>query len=284
MKTVELDILNNTEIFNDDSFIHQEDNNNSYSYLFIHNNEVLKIYIDKFEVVKNNIKVLKQISKTKELKNIKELVLPNYLVSYKNQVVGYSMRNIKGQTLDEIIKNDIYDVNTIKNIFKKILETIEKINNQKLNISIGDLHEKNIIIDDRLNLHFIDIDSYKVENIEFGSKYLYKLENTNQSVNTDRYCLMIMILNYLMNNKNTLFTDLNEYEKDNYLKKFSKKEIKLINQLNYKKEFKLSSKDIDLLFKNHNNKRYIKEESICDISDKELQSLIQNIKQRVRSI
>ena len=87
-----------------------------------------------------------------------------------------------------------------------------------------------------------------------------------------------------MNNKNTLFTDLNEYEKDNYLKKFSKKEIKLINQLNYKKEFKLSSKDIDLLFKNHNNKRYIKEESIYDISDKELQSLIQNIKQRVRSI
>lgn len=194
------------------------------------------------------------------------------------------MPYIKGQTLDEIIKNDIYDVNTIKNIFKKILETIEKINNQKLNISIGDLHEKNIIIDDKLNLHFIDIDSYKVENIEFGSKYLYKLENTNQSVNTDRYCLMIMILNYLMNNKNTLFTDLNEYEKDNYLKKFSKKEIKLINQLNYKKEFKLSSKDIDLLFKNHNNKRYIKEESICDISDKELQSLIQNIKQRVRSI
>ena len=167
---------------------------------------------------------------------------------------------------------------------KELQETIEKINNPKLNISIGDLHEKNIIIDDKLNLHFIDIDSYKVENIEFGSKYLYKLENTNQSVNTDRYCLMIMILNYLMNNKNTLFTDLNEYEKDNYLKKFSKKEIKLINQLNYKKEFKLSSKDIDLLFKNHNNKRYIKEESICDISDKELQSLIQNIKQRVRSI
>lgn len=161
MKTVELDILNNTEIFNDDSFIHQEDNNNSYSYLFIHNNEVLKIYIDKFEVVKDNIKVLKQISKTKELKNIKELVLPNYLVSYKNQVVGYSMPYIKGQTLDEIIKNDIYDVNTIKNIFKKILETIEKINNPKLNISIGDLHEKNIIIDDKLNLHFIDIDSYK---------------------------------------------------------------------------------------------------------------------------
>ena len=84
--------------------------------------------------------------------------------------------------------------------------------------------------------------------------------------------------------QNGYITSWYEYEKDNYLKKFSKKEIKLINQLNYKKEFKLSSKDIDLLFKNHNNKRYIKEESICDISDKELQSLIQNIKQRVRSI
>ena len=82
----------------------QFDNYNSYSELFIHNNEIIKIYNEKNNYSEFNINVVKNILNKKSfLKEIKGLVLPNNLLIYNNQIVGFSMPYINGITLQEII-------------------------------------------------------------------------------------------------------------------------------------------------------------------------------------
>lgn len=81
--------------------IQQENNFNSYSSLFIVDNEVIKIYTDRYDKVKFNVITLKLLfKKEKYLRKIKELVLPNKLIKHENNIVGFSMPYIKGLTLE----------------------------------------------------------------------------------------------------------------------------------------------------------------------------------------
>ena len=73
--------------------IQQENNFNSYSSLFIVDNEVIKIYTDQYDKVKFNIITLKSLfEKEKYLRKIKEFVLPNKLIKHKNNIVRFSMQ------------------------------------------------------------------------------------------------------------------------------------------------------------------------------------------------
>lgn len=119
--------------------IHQVDNLNSYSSLFIVNNEVIKIYTDQYDKVKFNIINLKQlIKKKKYLSKIKELVLPNQLINKENQVIGFTMPYIKGLTLEEIIDNKLYTKEQIKEIFLKILKVIDELETLPFNFCLAD--------------------------------------------------------------------------------------------------------------------------------------------------
>ena len=106
----EVELVNIEKINLDNAIeIHQIDNLNSYSSLFIVDNEVIKIYTDQYDKVKFNIINLKQlIKKKKYLSKIKELVLPNQLINKENQVIGFTMPYIKGLTLEQIINNNLY--------------------------------------------------------------------------------------------------------------------------------------------------------------------------------
>ena len=119
----EVELVNIEKINLDNAIeIHQIDNLNSYSSLFIVDNEVIKIYTDQYDKVKFNIINLKQlIKKKKYLSKIKELVLPNQLINKENQVIGFTMPYIKGLTLEQIINNNLYTKEQIKEIFLKIL-------------------------------------------------------------------------------------------------------------------------------------------------------------------
>ena len=120
----EVELVNIEKINLDNAIeIHQIDNLNSYSSLFIVDNEVIKIYTDQYDKVKFNIINLKQlIKKKKYLSKIKELVLPNQLINKENQVIGFTMPYIKGLTLEQIINNNLYTKEQIKEIFLKILK------------------------------------------------------------------------------------------------------------------------------------------------------------------
>ena len=246
--------------------IQQENNFNSYSSLFIVDNEVIKIYTDRYDKVKFNIITLKSLfEKEKYLRKIKELVLPNKLIKHKNNIVGFSMPYIKGLTLEEIINNNSYSEKEIEEIFIKILNVIIELSKLPFDFCLADLHEKNVIVDSNKNIHLIDCDGFVIDDNQMvidGSILMGKyLEQKNKdedlngvSVSGDYFCLLCMVINYIFKNKIHTIDDLkdfSEYLDDKYLNK-------IITRASDIKNFKLTQSDIEMLFSqiNYYNEKY----------------------------
>ena len=256
----------------------QEDNFNSYSELFIHNNEVIKIYNDIDSYSKHNISVINNILNKKDyLKKIDGLVLPNNLLIYNNNIVGFSMPYIKGITLDNIINNNLYDEDTIKEIFINILDIINSFKQIPFDFYIGDLHEKNIIIDEDKKVNIIDCDSFIIDNNKLcidNNYILGKYANTHYSNNelkeidikADYYSLLCMILNYTFKDIiEDKLDPVNWIKEDNQFKEIypikdrtilSKDDID--NIFDFKKDLNYKEKDNKLLLKEINRIRNIK--------------------------
>ena len=187
----------------------QYDNDNHNTELFIYRNSILKIYTDTDKRYKHNLYVLKELfKKEKYLNNIKELVLPDSLIIYNNYIVGYKMPYINGFTLSEIIENNILNDDDIKIIFIKILDLIDRLRRLTFNMFIGDLHEKNIIVDKDLNISIIDCDSYINNNKKiinngeviigkYPNSYFNNKELKRINISSDYLCILSMILNYV---------------------------------------------------------------------------------------
>lgn len=95
----------------------QSENFNSYSELFIYNNEVYKIYLKNPELSKQNIDtIIKLFEYKNEVSQIKEIVLPRKLLVYNNQIVGYKMPLIKGTLLIDVLQYEKLDKTTINHI------------------------------------------------------------------------------------------------------------------------------------------------------------------------
>lgn len=246
--------------------IQQENNFNSYSSLFIVDNEVIKIYTDRYDKVKFNIITLKSLfEKEKYLRKIKELVLPNKLIKHKNNIVGFSMPYIKGLTLEEIINNNSCSEKEIKEIFIKILKVIIELSKLPFDFCLADLHEKNVIVDSNKNIHLIDCDGFVIDDNQMvidGSILMGKyLEQKNKdedlngvNVSGDYFCLLCIVINYIFKNKIHTIDDLkdfSEYLDDKYLNK-------IITRASDIKNFKLTQSDIEMLFSqiNYYNEKY----------------------------
>lgn len=246
--------------------IQQENNFNSYSSLFIVDNEVIKIYTDRYDKVKFNIITLKSLfEKEKNLRKIKELVLPNKLIKHKNNIVGFSMPYIKGLTLEEIINNNSYSEKEIEEIFIKILNVIIELSKLPFDFCLADLHEKNVIVDSNKNIHLIDCDGFVIDDNQMvidGSILMGKyLEQKNKdedlngvNVSGDYFCLLCIVINYIFKNKIHTIDDLkdfSEYLDDKYLNK-------IITRASDIKNFKLTQSDIEMLFsqKIYYNEKY----------------------------
>ena len=129
----------------------------------------------------------------------------------------------KGVTLEEYLDSDV-SIDLKINALKKVGNILEKmkelrIKNQMPDFFINDLHEKNFIVNlDSKEVSVVDLDSCSIDgNLKFGSKYLsyltpldgfkkYKKVETFTcgadyipSMDTDLYCYIIMVLNFLSN-------------------------------------------------------------------------------------
>lgn len=235
----------------------QYDNTNRNSEVFIYNNQVLKIYTETDKRYKYNLKVLKELfKKYKYLKNIKELVLPQDIISYNSNIVGFSMPLINGITLDKAINDNLLTEDEIKSIFIKLLHLINKFKELPFNFMIGDLHEKNVIIDKYLNINIIDCDSFIINNKKlvidnqvligkYPNHYFNNKELKDKNIKLDYFCLLSMILNYVfkdiidISNPIKFIIEHNEFNSLNYL----------INRLNNPNNFNLTENDIDNIFK-----------------------------------
>jgi hypothetical protein len=184
----------------------QYDNYNSNSELFINGDTIFKIYNGDSELDTFNKSVIKNIfNKYKYLSNINELVIPSSILIYNNHIVGFSMPYIEGNSLEEIINKDKdYDM---KNIFNSLLSVIIKCEELPFDFSIGDMHEKNIIVDKDNNVKIIDPDSYIIDNNKlcidgeylvgkYPNHYYNNCELERIKNSTDYYSLLCIILNY----------------------------------------------------------------------------------------
>ena len=206
--------------------IEQTGNFNSYSELFIYENEVYKIYMNNQELSSQNIETLKYIFKyEKELSSIKEIVLPTSFLVYNNNMVGFKMPYIKGILLLDLLQDNNIGTETKKMYFLEILKAINKTKDLSFPFSFSDLHEKNIIIDTNGNIKIIDCDGFIINNNTFKcenelvyGKYLNNVVTTKDINSIDYICLLCMIFNYLYNIDNqTLNNLIKKTKKSNFV-------------------------------------------------------------------
>lgn len=221
-------------------------------YVLDDNTLLKRLYGDLEEEFKNKLYTIEELDKLKKYIDIPELIFPDTLVKTNDTIIGFTMPYINGETLDEILKSDKYPEEEKINYLKQvgiILEKMEYIrNNSKFNnFYLNDIHAGNFMLDKTTNqIKVIDLDSSKIGNNEvkcskylnpFGAasyvpKYLDENNKFKISYNTELYCYIMMVLNYISDNK---VSNLNVQDYYRYLEYLKDQRIsnKLLERLSY---------------------------------------------------
>ena len=184
-------------------------------------------------------------------------VLPESLVSINKKIEAFTMKYIKGINLSVILNNPdityeekIHYLKSIGRILEQ-MQNIRKYTNLN-NLYLGDIHEDNFLVErDKQEIYIVDLDSCKIAgNKSFPGRYLtnsslIKYNNTKYQTlsqtddladykideNTDIYCYIIMILNYLYDGRVDRLSLDKFYDFINYLEDI-KVNIELIECFN----------------------------------------------------
>lgn len=178
----------------------------------------------------NKLYTIHSLIYKKDLINMEELIVPSNLVSVSRTVVGYEMPYVHGITLYEYLNDKKVDLKDKIEALKKIGAVLRKMaERRKINelsdFFLNDLHEKNFMITQDGNIKVVDLDSCSIShNLKFGSKYVssmtpikdfakYQIVKENScgaefipSEDTDLYCYIIMILNFLSERRMHLYS------------------------------------------------------------------------------
>ena len=151
----------------------------------------------------------------------KNFLISHYLVQDNERLVGILLPYRSGITLTTLLNSNKYSLEIkIKYLQEigEILEYLKRLRQLKgLKFYINDLHDSNFIVNlEKEILYVIDLDSAKIENnVPTQARYLtesslasqvnkyqksnlpYKYAYINPDENTDLYCYVIIILNYL---------------------------------------------------------------------------------------
>lgn len=184
-------------------------------------------------------------------------VLPESLVSINKKIEAFTMKYIKGINLSVILNNPdityeekIHYLKSIGRILEQ-MQNIRKYTNLN-NFYLGDIHEDNFLVErDKQEIYIVDLDSCKIAgNKSFPGRQLtnsslIKYNNTKYQTlsqtddladykideNTDIYCYIIMILNYLYDGRVDRLSLDKFYDFINYLEDI-KVNIELIECFN----------------------------------------------------
>lgn len=112
----------------------------------------------------NKLHTISKLNDYQKTMHIDELVIPKHQVSFKDEIIGFTVPEIKEARSLQAILCD-YKVSTEDKIeyLRQIGETLKKIKHLRLydiNFYIHDLQEGNILVTDRdKKIHFVDLDS-----------------------------------------------------------------------------------------------------------------------------
>ena len=215
-----------------------------------------RLYLTNGLVFGNKLQTINSLIDNKEELDIEEIVFPEKIATVSGEIVGFTMPLIDSINLSTALRSNEIDNERKIKYLRQIGMILEKMKLRRDYTSINDfyindLHESNFIIDKDDNVKVIDIDSCKINgNGIFNSKYLssksfirevYKYQKNNECTNnndysyhkystditgafvpdenTDLYCYIIVILNFLYGSNIQNFTLQEFYDYLEYLQK-----------------------------------------------------------------
>lgn len=163
---------------------------------------VIKVFKDNIDLIVKRNKISKLIAANIKSKNI---IAPTEMINDNNKnFIGYKMNKINGEEFRRLGSKKYLKLNNIK--IKDIVKMLVKIQDimddlHSKNIIIGDLNDSNILFDDKFNVYFIDVDSWKIENcpcnVCMESFQDPLLEGNNFTKETDYYAFAILVFKSL---------------------------------------------------------------------------------------
>ena len=218
---------------------------------FPYNEELKKDYIYTVKILNNNKNCFSD-----------NFVLPLELVKYKEELIGFTTKEIKNSlTLEEILKSKISHQEKIYYLKKlgNILRECDEIR-KHLDFALTDLHEENVLTD-LSDIYLIDLDSVKLkDNLIKPARYMGPTSlasNTNKYENkkgfiipsreTEIYNYIIIILNYILK-IDVAYISINDYQ----------------NKLDYLNHLKFNQELIDIFSKIVSNENNINPDYLLD--------------------
>ena len=217
-----------------------------------------RLYLTNGKIFGNKLQTINSLIDNKEELAIDEIVFPEKIATVGGEIVGFTMPLIESINLSTALKSQEISNERKINYLKQIGEILAKMKLRRdytsiTDFYINDLHESNFIVDKNDTVKVIDIDSCKINgNGIFNSKYLsrksfisevYKYGKNNEcninpdypytyhkystditgafvpDENTDLYCYIIVILNFLYGDNIGNFTLQEFYDYLEYLQK-----------------------------------------------------------------
>lgn len=181
-----------------------------------------KLYRTNGIIFANKLYTIEALNSNKD--NIpSNFIVPEVLVSINKQIEAFTMKYIKGTNLSIILNEPTITYEEKINYLKSIGNILEQMKNirkytELKDFYIGDIHEDNFLVDtEKQEIFVADLDSCKIaDNKSFPGRYLttasllryneikYSLLDEPDRIadykvteETDIYCYIIMILNYL---------------------------------------------------------------------------------------
>ena len=181
-----------------------------------------KLYRTNGIIFANKLYTIEALNSNKD--NIpSNFTVPEVLVSINKQIEAFTMKYIKGINLSIILNDPTITYEEKINYLKSIGNILEQMKNirkytELKDFYIGDIHEDNFLVDtEKQEIFVADLDSCKIaDNKSFPGRYLtttsllryneikYSLLDEPDRIadykvteETDIYCYIIMILNYL---------------------------------------------------------------------------------------
>ena len=181
-----------------------------------------KLYRTNGIIFANKLYTIEALNSNKD--NIpSNFIVPEVLVSINKQIEAFTMKYIKGTNLSIILNEPTITYEEKINYLKSIGNILEQMKNirkytELKDFYIGDIHEDNFLVDtEKQEIFVADLDSCKIaDNKSFPGRYLTttsllryneikyllldepdRIADYKVTEETDIYCYIIMILNYL---------------------------------------------------------------------------------------
>lgn len=198
------------------------DSYNTSGYLKIVNYFNRKMVIKKIDPIRCD-EVISKVLFLNRYKNLmpSNFVIPEFLVLLDNKDLYMAIDYINGNNLGDALKDKNINIRDKKIYLSYIGNTLEEMRHMRENpllsdFCLGDLHEDNFIVSNK-KLYTIDLDDIKIDSISPIVSYLqvgslfsylhtdkYIIEDYNPyfvkykvDYNTDMYCYIMVILNFL---------------------------------------------------------------------------------------